>query len=100
MNRVDGAGGAGDAVVERGGDASPVFAGGRGGHQRGARRGSSQEERSTAAAEHRSADCGGLGFLGWKIWNLLMKRFALGEDDVQIGNSLFSFSLLLPEKTC
>ena len=62
MNRVDGAGGAGDAVVERGGDASPVFAGGRGGYQRGARRGSSQEERSTAAAGHRGADCGGLGF--------------------------------------
>jgi hypothetical protein len=61
LNRVDGAGGAGDAVVESGGDASPVFAGGRGGYQRGACRGSSQEERSTAAVEHR-ADFGGFGF--------------------------------------
>lgn len=52
-NRVNGAGGAGDAV-ERGGGAEAV--GGRGGDGRGrqgcARRGR-EEERGTAAAEHR-----------------------------------------------
>lgn len=44
--------------MERGGDASTIFAGGRGGSQRGARGGGGQEERCPAAAEHRGVDGG------------------------------------------
>ena len=56
-NRVDGTGGAGDAVPERGGNASAVVAGRGGSRQRDTRRGGGEEERGAAAAEHCSADC-------------------------------------------
>nr|CAB3490002.1 unnamed protein product [Digitaria exilis] len=54
----NGSGGAGDAVPQRGSNASAVVAVRGRGHQRDTRRGGGEEERGTTAAEH----CGDLGF--------------------------------------